>query len=454
MIETLFDFQREDVEYLRSQAAVGIWNEMGTGKTYEAIARDQIIRGERGAGATLVVAPATPLETTWKAKLEELTTCKVTLIDRKDRQRSWDLFKKRGGFFLIHWEALRLMPKDFFEYPWQHIIADEAHRAKNRKAQQTRALKAIKSTYRTAMTGTPIGNRPDEMWSVLNWLRPNQYRSYWKFVNKYVEISTKQGRGHMYREILGPKNVMELQEELKPFTIRRRKMEVLKDLPEKYYSEMRVDLDPQQRRIYKQMEKDMIAWIGDQEQEVLPAPVVIAQLTRLQQFACAYAEIDPETGKVRLREPSSKLDAAMEVLDEAGDGQVVFFSRFKQLATLLARRLTAAGISHVAITGSTPPEERPSAVREFQTGRARVCIGTIRAGGEGIDLFAASTVVFLDRDWSPIYNGQAEDRLHRIGQKNAVQVIDVIARNTVDRGRMQRLELKKSWIRTMLGDPT
>jgi SNF2 family DNA or RNA helicase len=225
---------------------------------------------------------------------------------------------------------------------------------------------------------------------------------------------------------------------------------VLKDLPDKYYTTIKVDLDPRQQRIYNQMRKEMIAWIGEQDDELLVAPVVIAQLTRLQQFSCAYAEINEE-GKVRLHEPSSKIDALMEVLDES-DGQLVVFSRFKQLVRLVERRLVAAGIPCVTLTGDTAQADRSMVVKQFQTGQARVFVGSIAAGGIGITLHAASTVVFLDRDWSPALNSQAEDRLHRIGQKNAVQVIDIMARNTVDLGRWQRLELKKQWIRQILGD--
>jgi SNF2 family DNA or RNA helicase len=141
----------------------------------------------------------------------------------------------------------------------------------------------------------------------------------------------------------------------------------------------------------------------------------------------------------------------MEVLDET-DGQVVVFSRFKQLVRLVGKRLQRAGISYGMLTGDTPQEDRGKLVKRFQRGELRVFVGSIAAGGVGITLHASSTVVFLDRDWSPALNSQAEDRLHRIGQKSAVQVIDIMARNTVDLGKMQRLELKKEWIRRILGD--
>jgi SNF2 family DNA or RNA helicase len=450
----LFPFQKDDVEYLGTKQSVLIANEMGTGKTYEAIARDLLIRDGSG-GDTLVIGPLTILENVWKKHFDDLTDLWTVAIDPKRRQESWEAYihcRKRfgaAGVFCVHWEALRLMP-ELAEWRWSHIIADECHRAKNHKAQQTRALKKLKTQYKTAMSGTPVVNRPDELWSILNWLYPKHYGSYWRFVNSYCDFDEKYAYGRRYKEMKGPRNLSELHREMKPFFVRRLKKDVLPELPDKYHQELKVELDPPQRRIYNEMRKNMIAWIGQQEDEVLPAPVVIAQLTRLQQFSCAYAELSSE-GRVVLREPSSKLDAVMEVLDETED-QVVVFSRFKQLVNLLADRLQRKHIPYVSFTGDTPQMERAALVERFQKGQARVFIGTVGAGGIGITLHAASTVVFLDRDWSPALNLQAEDRLHRIGQYNAVQVIDIVARDTVDLGKLQMLDLKKSWIRAMLGD--
>jgi SNF2 family DNA or RNA helicase len=450
----LFPFQKEDVDHLEGVTGALNANDMGTGKTYEAIERDARIRAANGGrGATLVVAPLTILEDVWQAHFEELTDLKVVVCDPKDRKRSWSAWHViKGDVFVVHWEALRLMP-ELAQAQWLHVIADECHRAKNRKAQQTKALKSIPHVgYKTAMSGTPVINRPDELWSILNWLHPRVYTSYWKFFGKYVETETKYFRGRTVRVVVGPKNLHRLREELEPFYVRRRKEDVLPDLPEKYYTEIKVDLTPVQRRAYDTMRKEMIAWIGNQEAEVLAAPVVIAQLIRLQQFAVAFAEYDEDGDRIRLSEPSSKLDALMEVLDESEEPLVVF-SRFRQLVDLAAERFRQANISFVTLTGDTSHADRRSNVEKFQKGNVRVFIGTLGAGGVGITLTRASTVCFLDRDWSPALNRQAEDRLHRIGQQNAVQVIDITARRTVDLGKKQMLDLKESWIRAILGDP-
>ena len=195
----------------------------------------------------------------------------------------------------------------------------------------------------------------------------------------------------------------------------------------------------------------MVAWVGENQDQPLIAPVVIARLIRLQQFAAAYMEPAPGGEGWSMSEPSSKLDALMDILDDSNE-QVVVFSQFKQLIHLANRRLEKAKIPFVEVSGDIGPSQRGENVRRFQDGTARVFTGTIAAGGVGITLTASSTVIFLDRGWSPFLNLQAEDRLHRIGQKNAVQVIDLMAHNTVDLGRAQRLEQKWQWIRELLGD--
>jgi SNF2 family DNA or RNA helicase len=261
-----------------------------------------------------------------------------------------------------------------------------------------------------------------------------------------------------------------------PWYLRRLKADVLKDLPDKYYTRIWVDLSPKQRKAYDEMARVMVAWLeekGYTDDTALARPmvaqVIIAQLQRLQQFALGYMEhagtklvwvVNKQTGEReqvekdiwRMVDPSAKLDAMMELLEDMDDGQVVIWSQFKGAITLLAKRLEAKGISFGLLTGDTPQADRGPLVADFQAGRIRVIAGTIATGGVGITLTAASTVVFLDRAWSPALNTQAEDRLHRIGQENAVQVIDLMARSTVDLGRHQQLETKMSWLRAILGD--
>jgi SNF2 family DNA or RNA helicase len=293
---------------------------------------------------------------------------------------------------------------------------------------------------------------------------PAQYRSYWKFFDQFVEFELIQTANGPYRKVKGVQNEAELLAQIDPFYVRHLKREqccpwhpegVMPWLPEKYYSTVWAELTSQQRKAYTQMEKDMLSWVGEHEDEPLAASVVVAQIVRLQQFSMAYASI--EGGRVRLAEPSSKLDALCDILEETLDNHepIVVFSQFSQAINLLAARLERMGskVKWGTYTGQNR-KDRDDVKRAFAAGDLDVFAGTIQAGGEAIDGLQnyCSTMVFLDRTWSSSANMQAEDRLDRDGQTKPVHIIDIVARNTVDLGRRQKLEMQWAWIRRILGD--
>ncbi len=443
----LYPFQEEDVHALEEEPSALLGWEMGTGKTLAGIERDRRIRKAAvGAAPTLVVAPLSTLDS-WEAHFEEYTPLVVSKIDPKNRAK---FLQKKAHIYLMHWDALRLMP-ELRDVGFQHVLADEVHRAKNRKAKMTKALKRIKAPFKTGMSGTPATNRPQDLWSILNWLYPGVYTSYWAFYNKYVDFEI--GYPHGYHIMKGVKNVESLQNRIRPFYKERLKVDVLPDLPPKMYERIWVTLKPEQRRAYNEMREDMIAWVGEHEDEPLVAPVVIARLNRLMQFALGYMTWDEEQEKFIMSEPSAKLDAVMEILSDNQDEQFVVFSQWKSPLYLLGKRLEAKEITHAFFTGDQSADERTTNKAGFVSGSNRLLLGTVGAGGVGVDGLqrASSTVIFLDRAWSPAENRQAEDRLHRVGQESAVTVIDIMARDTVDLGRLQRIEQKWKWIRQLLG---
>lgn len=460
----LFPFQEFAVNFLVDKRAVLIGDQMGLGKSIQAVTLD-ILRREKHPN--LVKYPKTLVVTylgifsSWIEHFETQTDLRVIAIDPKKRQEFiLSLLSDEHDVYLLHWQALRLMP-ELLGVSWFHVIADECHALQNRKTKQTLALKKIKTQYKTGLSGTPAFDKPDDLWSILNWLYPKYWSSFWRYYDEHVLSIEANG----YKVVIGVKDVEKLQREMAGFYIRRKKEDVLLDLPEKYYSTIVVELDPKQKRAYQQMKKDMLAWVGEQENEPVVAPVIIAQLTRLQQFSDAYGEllvtekIDRKTGEkynqysMKLAEPSAKLDALMQIIGETHE-QIVVFSQFSQIIELLGTRLTKEGISHGIFIGSTSTEDRARIIEEFQAGKLRVFAGTIAAGGIGITLTSASTVVFIDRSWSASLNIQAEDRCHRIGQKNAVHIIDIIARETIDAKRIQKINLVWSWIKRLIGDDT
>lgn len=458
----LFPFQEFAVKFFLDKRSVLLGDQMGLGKTIQAVELDKRRRIQH---PTITKQPKTLVVTylgifsSWMKEFQRQTDLRVCVINPKQRnQFLLELFQNQADVYIVHWQALRLMPE--LEYiDWFHVIADECHALQNRKAKQTLALKKIKTIYKTGLSGTPAYDKPDDLWSILNWLYPTFWSSFWRYFNDHVLFIDVDG----YRTIVGVRNVEKLQQEMAGFYIRRKKEEVLLDLPEKYNTEIVVDLSPQQRRAYDQMKKDMLAWIGEHEDEPVTAKVVVAQLTRLQQFSDAYGvieqivKVDRDTGeeytvsKMRLSDPSTKLDAVMDLLQSTGQ-QLVVFSQYSQVIELLGKRLAKEGVPHGLFIGATSSEERAKIIEQFQAGKLQVFAGTIAAGGIGITLTSASTVVFIDRSWSASLNVQAEDRCHRIGQKNAVQVIDIISRGTIDAKRIQKINMHWAWIRRLIGD--
>lgn len=473
---------------------------MGLGKSIQAVTLDRLRREKQ---PNLVKRPKTLVITyisifsSWVDTFQTETDLRVIALNPKNRKDFLQsLFSDSHDVYIIHWQVLRLLP-ELAEIEFFHIIADECHALQNRKAKQTLAAKAIKAHYKTGLSGTPAFDKPDDLWSILNWLYPKYWSSFWRYYNEHVLFVENSG----YRVVVGVNNVEKLQEEMRGFYVRRRKQDVLLDLPSKYYSERLVELDPKQKRAYQTMKKDMLAWVGEHEDEPVAAPAVIAQLTRLQQFSDAYGELEHYTYRkkteadafipveayeklieegvlkridnpqivddsvfiqqgtftthkairMKLSEPSTKLDAVMDIIGSTAE-QIAVFSQFSQVIELLRVRLEKARISHGIIVGSTSTDDRRDIIHKFQNRRLQVFAGTIAAGGIGITLTAASTVVFIDRSWSASLNIQAEDRLHRIGQKSAVQVIDIISRETLDAKRIRKINLAWGWIRKLIGD--
>lgn len=477
----LYEFQKQAVEFLLEKKSVLLADDMGLGKTAQAIVLD---RERRLAQPGLVKEPKTLVVTylgifkSWQDHYGDWSPhARVHVINNKNRTPFLEALARDDiDVFVCHWQVLRLIKDELAKIKWFHIIADECHAIQDRKSKQTLALKALKTWYKTGLSGTPAFDKPDDLWSILNWLYPDYWRSFWRYYNDHIEWVDYNG----YRTIVGVRQAKKLQDEISGFYIRRKKEDVLLDLPDKYNSRIVVDLHDKQARAYEAMRKDMLAWVGEHEDEPVAAPIVIAQLCRLQQFSAAYGElvtvkrkrkIEPNSERYQRRlakgldpnyetfeeqhmvltDPSTKLDAVMQIVTSTPE-QVVVFSQFAQVIKLLGKRLEKAKIPHGLFIGDTSPQDRAEIITNFQAGHLKVFAGTIAAGGVGITLTAASTIIFIDRAWSEALNRQAEDRLHRIGQKNAVHVIDIVSNGTIDLKRREDIVLKWSWIKKLLGE--
>ena len=493
MIE-LLPHQVECVEKFRNVRARLVGDSMGVGKTVEGIGLDLDLRATHGkSGAhirTLIICTKTGLEV-WSRHLSMfgIPANRILVIDPKDRSK----FEKelasgahKYDYYICHWDILSKLEdisKGTAAKPhilWHHVIADEVHMAKNRQSARTRELKRIKAAVKTGLSGTPADNKPQDLWSILNWLYPKVYTSYWRFYNAYLEWNDYSG----YRTVTGLKNIDKLHKEIEPFYIRRTLHDVRADMPPKTHSRIEVDLLPAQRKQYANMQEFHNARIGDDLDEV-HAPIAIAVLTRLYQITLGTVDIDWDTSnaaydawerkyqkwvttdgnpktepkppgfRLNIKDPSPKIDAVMAKIEEAIEEEesIVVFTNYTDVAKLVRSRCERKKIPVSCVTSEeSNPDQLGHQVSSFQNGATKVFVGTIGAAGTTITLNRAHTAIFVDRHWNPSKNAQAEDRIYRIDNDSSpVQIIDIVARDTVDLEKHTKLALKAAWLKKLLG---
>ncbi len=339
-------------------------------------------------------------------------------------------------FVVTNYETAVRRLDQLMKEDWDAIIVDEASYIKNRKAKRSKTLHKLarRSRYLWLLTGSAIHNNPAELWSLLHAIDRKRWSGYWRWVEEHCELAINFFGGV---EILGVRDRERLAAELAPVMLRRTKE--LLNLPPRSEETIYVPLNDRQQRIYRQMERHFVAWLDEQEEKYITAPSVLAQITRLRQIACSPALVDGP-------DDSAKTDALLDLLDGwVEDHKVLVFTSFAQYVNLLLPRLQRYDPAH--ITGAISAAGRDAAAQRFQNNpECRVLIGTTRAMSEGLNLQAASVVVFLDQDWTPAAVDQAIGRAHRRGQTKPVHVVTLAAADTVDEDIAALLKRKRGVI--------
>jgi SNF2 family DNA or RNA helicase len=460
ILSALRPFQRAGVKFLTVARHALLADEMGLGKTVQAIAALETLeaQGEQAYPA-LVVCPSS-MKATWAEEFKRWARSRRVQVVRggpaTKRKQIALLREGEADVCVVNYEALRShtrlarygsmtlsdaerTPKELNEVEWATVIADEAHRAKDPMAKQTRALWYLGDRVRNrfALTGTPVANSPEDMWSIMRFVAPTEFPAKTKFVERYAVQSWSI---HGYMKVIGlrPEAKDELFSIIDPRMIRRLKAAVLPQMQPKTYQTRYVEMAPKQRRVYDQMRKEMLAQLDG---GTLVAANPLHHTTRLLQFASAYATME-ETGALKtdgtpdtrlvMTEPSCKVDALVEIVDELGDQQAVVFTVSRQLNDICAAKLARMGVPVGQLTGGVSEADRAINVARFQRGELKVLLVLFGVGGEGLTLTAATVAIFLQRDWSAIKNAQAEDRIHRMGQDKAVSIIDVVSQDSIE----------------------
>jgi len=453
----LYTYQKRGVNWMFGTSAI-LADDMGLGKTVQALTALEVTTDrEFGDTRDAVVVSTNAMLFKWaeEARIWAPSWNPVVVTGTADKRRKLIESAPPHSLFIVGWGSLRThtrvagygsvsltpeerQPKDLNHRNIAFVIADESHKAKDPKAKQTRALwhLADHATAVYPLTGTPVQNAYLDLWSQLRLVAPIEFANRGAFQDRYVfGFETDYG----FQPVgWRAENKDELFRFVDQYLLRRTKDEVGLDLPPKTYDRRLIELTTAQAKAYKAMKKEALA---EFDGALLTAADPLTKAMRLSQIASAVPVV--EDGKVvALEDPSNKLDALVEILDE-GDGQLVVFAASKKLINLAEARLDKKKVSSVRITGDESPEVRGLHVQQFQEGLARVALCTFGAGSEGITLTAASTAVFLQRPWSLVQSRQAEDRIHRIGQKSeSVVIIDLVSKGTVDVGVHQTLVVK------------
>lgn len=509
-----YGFQRAGINFMVIAQLALLCDDMGTGKTRQtskAIAKlDKL--GYQPYPA-LVICPNSVKHLAWARELKqhlppgtEIVVIEGGAAKREKALKQIAELVEQGQSVVgvINWESVRLhsrlapygsvnlltcsncdaesarkpanchrCPKELNRIPWRTVVADEAHRMIDPKAQQTRAVWAVGHSkdvqFRYALTGTPIASdNVGDAWSLLHFIAPDEWSAKSKTLDRYGLLSWNAFGG---LEVVGinPATRDEYFSIVDPRMRRMPKEVVLPWLPKKVSQVREVEMSAKQAKAYKQMlesmlvqldyakeedEKVLDALAGVEDKGLLTATSPLTQATRLMQFSSAYAELDEESGQVRLSEPSCKIDELEEIANELGDEPFVVAAESRQLIELACARLDKLGIKWTRIVGGMSDDQRTQAVDDFQQGRVRACLFTIKAGGVGITLTRAGYIVFLQRSWSMIDNRQAADRVHRIGSEihDKVVVIDIVSKGTVEEGQIEAILGKEERLQDFLRD--
>lgn len=320
------------------------------------------------------------------------------------------------------------------------VVLDEAHKIKDPHAKQTRAAWAVGQqetvTRRYGLTGTVIANDPSDAWSILHFIDPIEHPTKTKYVDRYC-LQAWNAYGGLDVKGIHPATREEFYRVIDPRFRRMPKALVLSQLPPKIHSVRHVELTPKQLKAYRDIDKDLVTRLPDGS-VMVAANDLVAQ-TRLLQFASATMELTPDG--FRMCDPSSKIDALVDILEERDGKPTLVSAMHVQLINLAAARLTKLKIPFGLITGQQQTFERDVAQRAFQEGKLPVLMFTLGAGGTGLTLTEADTQVRLQRSWSLIENLQGADRNHRIGSEKheSIHYIDVVAHDTVEEQQVERL---------------
>ena len=425
---TLRDYQVSGFEFFKTlsdyQFGGILADEMGLGKTIQTIAFLLSNKDKK----SIVITP-TALIYNWKNELEKFApTLKVGLLHaaKSEREKILDNIDNYDVILTTYTTYKNDIDK-YKNINFDYCIIDEAQNIKNPDAIITKAIKNVNAKVRFALTGTPIENNLMELWSIFDFIMPGYLYNKSKFKSIFVN---------------NDKNIIELKNLIKPFILRRTKKEVITELPDKIEQKIIIDLEKEHKRAYKGYVNLITRKIKENNQDNI---TVFSYLTKLRQLC-----LSPELMVKNYQGKNSKLDVLINIINDSSDEKILVFSQFTKVLEVIGKRLNEENISYSYLDGKTSAKDRVKLVEEFNTNNNKVFLISLKAGGTGLNLTSANIVVHFDPWWNPAVEDQASDRAHRIGQKNVVNVIKLIAKGTAEERVINLQETKKELIEDVI----
>ena len=424
LMAELRPYQREGVQWLLRLARWGagacLADDMGLGKTVQTIA---CLLGQASRGPCLVVAPATVC-TNWEKELARfaprLSARRLGLFDRGRTVKAMG----RGDVLIVGYGLLPNAEEELASVRWAMAVFDEAQALKNPLTKRASAAREIRADFRLALTGTPIENRIEDLWSIFAVIAPGLLGGFERFKRRFGQAAPGTPAGKALRQLV------------RPFLLRRLKSAVLDELPARTEQNIVIEPSEDEKAFYELMRRRAVDNV-DRAPGSQKRFLILAWLTKLRLACCSPALADEELaqrGRPGALSVSCKLDRLLEVLEEllAGGHKALVFSQFTSFLKLVRKALERAGISSLYLDGQTSEKARRERVDSFQQGSCGVFLLSLKAGGTGINLTAADYVVHLDPWWNPAVEDQASDRAHRIGQRRPVTVYRFVMAGTVE----------------------
>lgn len=436
--EILRDYQEIGVEWLYNihKCDLGgiLADEMGLGKSIQVIYFFKKLLEEDKNHKFLIVSP-TSLVYNWKQEFDKFApNIKYEVLSNGKERRHELINNTKASVYITTYglirEDLELYKDKFFTI----CVIDEAQNIKNPISGITRAVKKINAKTKIALTGTPLENSIIELWSIFDYIMPGFFSTRESFNSKYKVKDFDENTNKL---------LSNLNKQITPFILRRRKKDVLTELPEKLENNIYIDLSNEQKKLYaaevKRVREEMDNLI--RSEGFTKARFMILQLlTRLRQLC-----IDPSLVFENYKGESTKIDNLIDVVRELIDNghKILLFSSFRSALDIVAKQFKKKNITYYEINGEVPSKKRMELVTKFNNDNTNIFLITLKAGGTGLNLTSADTVIHLDLWWNPQAENQATDRAHRIGQKNKVTVVKLVAKGTIEEKILELQEKKK-----------